>query len=81
MPVIGSNAEGIPEVVVNGETGFLHDVGDVKEMAESAISLLSSEDRYEQFSNAARERAVSNFDQDVLVNKYEEYYFSTLGIS
>ena len=79
LPVIGSNAEGIPEVVVNGETGFLHDVGDVNEMAKSAIQLLTNEKLYEQMSKAARERAVTKFDREVLADQYEQYYLQVLG--
>ncbi len=41
VPVISSNAGGLPEVNINGETGFLSDVGDVDAMAANALKILS----------------------------------------
>src|SRR5262249_47379420 len=40
VPVIGSNAGGLPEVVRHGETGFLCEVGDIDAMAAAGVSLL-----------------------------------------
>jgi N-acetyl-alpha-D-glucosaminyl L-malate synthase BshA len=57
LPVISSNAGGIPELNAEGETGYLCDVGDVKTMAEKAIYILSDENRLLQFKAAALARA------------------------
>ena len=43
VPVISSNAGGIPEVNIQGETGFLSDVGNVAEMAENGIKILEND--------------------------------------
>lgn len=79
VPVIASKVHGIPEVVVHGETGYLSDVGDVKDMAKNALTLLNDHAQMSRFSSAARERVVANFDMERLVDKYEDYYLRILG--
>lgn len=74
VPVVGSNAGGIPEVVVHGQTGYLADVGDVNQMAAYATSLLTDGALYQSFSAAARERAIHEFSVDKQVAIYEELY-------
>jgi L-malate glycosyltransferase len=74
VPVIGSTAGGIPEVVVHGETGYLAPVGDVLRMAEYALTLLKDDALYRRFSVAARERAKTEFHIDKKVKEYEEIY-------
>ena len=44
VPVVASNVGGLPEVVIDGVTGFLHPPGDVEHMADSAIQILSDPD-------------------------------------
>jgi len=77
LPVISSNAGGIPELNVNGETGYLCDVGDVKTMAEKAIYILSDENRLLQFKAAALARA-KQFDINEIVPIYEQHYVEVL---
>src|ERR1700712_512548 len=55
VPVISSNAGGLPELNVEGETGFLRDVGDVDGMAEQAIYILEDEKRLQLFKDNALE--------------------------
>jgi glycosyltransferase involved in cell wall biosynthesis len=43
VPVISSNAGGLPELNIEGVTGFLKDIGDVEGMAERAIYILEDE--------------------------------------
>jgi N-acetyl-alpha-D-glucosaminyl L-malate synthase BshA len=74
VPVIATGVGGLPEVVADGETGFLHEVGDVDAMAESAIRLLRDDDLRERFGRAARRRAVEQFDQDRIVGRYRDIY-------
>lgn len=73
VAVISSNAEGIPEVNVHGETGYMCDVGDVDNMAKHAISLLDNPEKLAQFKENARTRA-KGFDIDNIVPHYEQYY-------
>ena len=80
VPVIASTAEGIPEVVQHGVTGYLSDVGDVESMAKNAIKLLSDEALYSKFSRAAREQVLQNFEHEALITRYENYYYRVMGI-
>lgn len=77
LPVISSNAGGIPELNVEGVTGFLCDVGDVATMAEKAIYILEDCERLLKFKGAALERA-KEFDIHEIVPIYEEYYLEVL---
>jgi L-malate glycosyltransferase len=73
VPVISSDAGGIPEVNIHGETGFAHKVGDVKSMAESAITLLKDEALLQQFkANALRQ--AQRFDLELILPSYENFY-------
>jgi N-acetyl-alpha-D-glucosaminyl L-malate synthase BshA len=79
VPTIGSNAGGIPELVVDGVTGFLSDIGDTESMARNAVRLLSSKELYEQVSNACLDRARNYFCNDLITGQYEEIYYRVLG--
>ncbi len=74
VPVIGSMAGGIPEVVIDGHTGYLSAVGDTDKMAEDAIRLLMNHTLYEQFSRASRERAERMFSIHDRIREYEDLY-------
>jgi len=78
VPVIATAVGGLPEVVGDGESGFLLPVGDVAAMAEAACLLLTDPSRHRQFRLAARQRAVRRFDADLIVPRYEAYYGEVL---
>ena len=73
VPVISSNAGGIPEVNKQGQTGYLCEVGDVDGMADCAIKLLSDDALLQKFSQQAYEHA-KTFDVKGIVSQYEEMY-------
>ena len=73
VPVISSNAGGLPEININGKTGFLSDVGNVKEMAANAITLLQDDAMLDHFRKNAREQA-DKFDISNVVPEYEALY-------
>lgn len=73
VPVISSNAGGIPEVNEHGVTGFLSAIGDVNEMSENALKILSDEKVLEKFKNNAVESA-KKFDILNILPLYEEVY-------
>lgn len=72
VPVISSNAGGIPELNINGETGFTSPIGQVEEMTRNALHILS-EDNLEAFKKRAVARA-NEFDINKVLPRYEEYY-------
>ena len=73
VPVISSNAGGIPEVNEQGITGFLSDVGNVVEMASNALKILSDDATLEQFKENAVKSA-RKFDILNVLPLYEEVY-------
>ena len=79
VPVIASNVHGIPEVVLDGENGYLCDVGDVDQMAAKAIELLSNGNLHAQFAQSAHARAVNHFSEEKQVSAYEAYYHRILA--
>ncbi|WP_347374707.1 N-acetyl-alpha-D-glucosaminyl L-malate synthase BshA [Aequorivita sp. Q41] len=73
VPVISSNAGGLPEVNINGVSGFLSDVGNVDEMAENALIILASDESLNKFKNQAIEAAMV-YDTKKIVPLYEKLY-------
>jgi N-acetyl-alpha-D-glucosaminyl L-malate synthase BshA len=78
VPVIGSRAGGLPEVVRDGETGVLCSVGDVEGMARAAIELLRDPARWRAFSTRAASDARERFAMDAVVEQYEAFYARSL---
>ena len=78
VPVISSNAGGLPEINEQGKTGFLADVGDVETMAERAIYILEDEERLQQFKDNALAHA-AEFSIDKIVPLYEAVYEEVLN--
>lgn len=73
VPVISSNAGGIPELNINGVTGYMSDVGDVEDMANNAFRILENQETLMRFKSAALERA-NEFDIHRILPMYERYY-------
>jgi glycosyltransferase involved in cell wall biosynthesis len=80
VPVIASNAGGLPEVVEDGRTGFLLPIGDVDGMAAAALRLLGDEEMRLTFAAAARQRAVEQFSQDAVVARYKAIYERVVAV-
>lgn len=78
VPVISSNAGGLPEVNLQGESGFLSEVGNVTEMAENALKILKSEEVLNKFKQQAVEVAL-NFDTQKVVPQYITLYEQALS--
>lgn len=79
VPVIATDAGGLPEVVVDGETGYLRPVGDVEGMAAAALRLLQDEDLRRRMGAAGRRRAVEVFSQEAVVQRYRAIYDRVTG--
>ncbi len=74
VPVIATRTGGLPEVVIDGETGYLLDVGDVEGMAARGIEILSDDVLRRRMGKRAREVAVEKFDEQKIVPWYRELY-------
>jgi glycosyltransferase involved in cell wall biosynthesis len=79
VPVIGARAGGLPEVVIDGETGFLCEIGDVDAMAAAGIRLLTDPALWLQMSTAAAADARKRFSEEAVVAQYEALYERTIA--
>lgn len=80
VPVISTNTGGLSEVNINGISGYLSSIGDVKQMANNTIKALSNDKLYEKLQKGAFEQAIS-FDISNIIPKYEEVYKKALESS
>jgi glycosyltransferase involved in cell wall biosynthesis len=80
MPVISTNAGGLPEVNVQGKTGFMSAVGNTDEMAANAIKILSDDAVLQKFRENAYQHA-KKFDVHSVLPRYEELYNQLLAKS
>lgn len=78
VPVVSSNAGGLPELNLHGETGYIAEMGDINKMSDYVIELLENKNKYRIFAENARERAVNLFGSEKIVNQYEKYYEKVL---
>jgi N-acetyl-alpha-D-glucosaminyl L-malate synthase BshA len=73
-PVIATRGGGLPEVVRDGETGFLIDVGDTQAMAERAIEILSDLKKQREMGARGRAWAIERFNTEKVIPQYEKLY-------
>jgi glycosyltransferase involved in cell wall biosynthesis len=79
VPVVASNVGGLPEVIEDGVTGFLHQVDDVDGMAASGVSLLRDPGLHGRVTDAAVRHVRERFCVDRIVPMYEEHYRRVLA--
>ena len=79
VPVIASRVGGVPEVVDDGETGFLSSVGDLDKMAEDAVRLLTDSEFRRAMGKRARESAITRYSTDKIIPQYIEFYEQVLA--
>ena len=77
VAVITSNAGGLPEININGETGYVENYNDVDQMSKKAISILSNRKNLEKFKNNAFLKA-KEYDINNIVPLYEKTYHKAL---
>ncbi|MCH8232843.1 MAG: N-acetyl-alpha-D-glucosaminyl L-malate synthase BshA [Bacteroidetes bacterium] len=78
VPLISTNAGGLPELNINGKTGFLSDVGDIEDMTKNALFILQDENLTE-FKQNALQRA-KDFDISKILPQYEAVYNEVLDM-
>ena len=74
VPVVSSDIGGLPELNIEGETGFLCPLADVDCLTDATRRIISDDDLHERMSVAARRRAVEHFDLERIVPQYEAFY-------
>ncbi|MBN1302409.1 MAG: N-acetyl-alpha-D-glucosaminyl L-malate synthase BshA [Melioribacteraceae bacterium] len=79
LPVVSSSVGGLPELIRHNETGYIAEIGDINRMAKYSVDLLSNDKKYKAFSENSRSRAVNEFDRNVIVPRYVDYYGEILN--
>lgn len=79
VPVVASRVGGVPEVVRDGENGFLVEVRDVAEIAKKSLIILKDEKLAGRMGKKGRQIAVEQFSPDKVIPLYEEYYEKVLN--
>ena len=74
VPVIATRIGGIPEVVNDGESGFLSDVGDIAKMSADTLLLLGDEQKRRAFGTRGRELSVQRYSTDNIIPQYIAFY-------
>ncbi|MBI4467775.1 MAG: N-acetyl-alpha-D-glucosaminyl L-malate synthase BshA [Acidobacteria bacterium] len=74
VPVVVSRTGGLLDVVEDGQTGFLVDIGDVDGMAEAAVDILADDTRRQRLGKRAREVALDRYAHDKIIPAYEGFY-------
>ena len=78
-PVVATDAGGLPEAVVDGETGLIVPPGDAGALTEAILSLLQNPDKARHMGAAGRERALRQFDRSVIVERMLALYNEVLS--
>lgn len=78
VPVITSDAGGLPELNINGVTGYMDPVGDIDAMAKHSIEILKDQERLNTFKENALSRA-KEFDLKLILPLYERFYESVIA--
>lgn len=79
QPVIAFAEGGVPEIVVDGETGLLVEPGDIEGMADAVVALLHDPDRRREMGAAGRRRVEAHFDVRQTVRVVEAVYDDILA--
>ena len=79
VPVISTNAGGLPEININGVTGFISDVGDIGNMSSNIITLFKDDKAFQEMKRHSIEQA-QKFDIDKIVPEYEKLYKKIRGL-
>jgi N-acetyl-alpha-D-glucosaminyl L-malate synthase BshA len=79
VPVIATRIGGIPEVINDGETGFLSEIGNVEKMGGDALELLQDENLRLKFGRRGRELAIARYSTDKIIPQYIGFYESVLS--
>jgi len=78
VPVVATRVGGVPELVINDDTGFLCEPGNRKAIADKVISLLSDEAKRRNLAKIARKRIVKKMCFSYRLKQIENYYIAQL---
>ncbi|MEP6901902.1 MAG: N-acetyl-alpha-D-glucosaminyl L-malate synthase BshA [Actinomycetota bacterium] len=78
VPVVASRVGGIPEVINDGETGFMSDIGDTEKMSNDVLKLLNDDELRTSFGKRGRELAISRYSSEKIIPQYIAFYEKVL---
>jgi N-acetyl-alpha-D-glucosaminyl L-malate synthase BshA len=78
VPVVSTNAGGLSEIMIDGLTGYMGNVGDIKTMSERALDILRDDERLDEFKKTAAAHA-HKFDIHNIIPTYEKLYDDVLS--
>ena len=81
VPVVATDVGGLPELVIEGETGFLCPAGDIAAFAEKTRRIVLDDALQHKMGAAARRRAVETFANEHIIPEYERFYEKTIALS
>ncbi len=79
VATVGTNVGGVPELIVNGENGFMETVGDIPAHAARVVALLTDDALHKRITLAGRARAMEHFSTEKIIPQYEQYYEDVLN--
>ncbi|MCF6408211.1 N-acetyl-alpha-D-glucosaminyl L-malate synthase BshA [Pseudalkalibacillus salsuginis] len=80
VPVIGTNIGGIPEVIDEGVTGYICEIGNIDQIASKTLQILQNDELQTRMSRNAVKHVHQNFHSKMILNDYLEVYAKTLGL-
>ena len=80
VPVVSSNTGGLPELNINGNSGYTSDIGDIESMSSNAIRILSDKSLKRKYRSQAFENA-KKYDIKKIIPLYEEIYNEAMNNS
>ncbi|WP_102345798.1 N-acetyl-alpha-D-glucosaminyl L-malate synthase BshA [Bacillus sp. Marseille-P3661] len=79
VPSVATNVGGIPEVIEDGITGYICELGDIEDIANKSIKLLTDDKLHKQMSDMGIIRTESSFNSKEIVKQYEQIYYRTIS--
>ena len=79
LPVIATRIGGIPEVVNDGESGYLSEVGDVEKMSADTLKLVNNDDQRIAFGKRGRNLSVQRYSTQAIIPQYISFYEQVLN--
>jgi N-acetyl-alpha-D-glucosaminyl L-malate synthase BshA len=79
VATVATNVGGVPELIINGENGFMEPVGDIAAQAARATELLTDDALHQRITAAGRQRALDVFCSERIIPQYERYYNQVLA--
>ena len=76
---VATRAGGVPELITDGENGFMETPGDVEAQAARTIALLTDESLHQRITLAGRTRAIEQFSAERIIPQYERLYEQVIG--